>query len=389
MLVFKTFFRIILKNISQLIVYFCIFIGISVIVTLAVGPSQNEVFKPSKVSVALIDRDGGSAVVEGLRSYLEENCKLTTLSDDPQAMQDALFYRQADYIAIVPAGFSGRLAAGETVQIEKAVVPDSANSFYADRMIERYLGTTQVYLASGREPAEATRLAAADLISDTEVTVESKARVIGGEEAGYVFYFQYLAYAMVAIIMLGISTILIVWNAPDLRRRNLVSPLPLRRMNGQLVLASAIFSLGVCGLMILVGVLIYRGELLGSGLLGMLSLNAVCLTVVSLAIAFLIGTLIHSYNAQSALTNVISLGMCFLCGVFVTQSVMSPQVLLFARFLPVYWYVRANNAIAALPDFAGDTLLPVFGYMGIQLAFAAAIFAVALFISKQRQMAHQ
>ncbi len=79
--------------------------------------------------------------------------------------------------------------------------------------------------------------------------------------------------------------------------------------------------------------------------------------------------------------------MSFLCGVFVPQSVMSESVLAVGRFLPAYWYIRANDAIAALSTSQSVNLRPIYGSMLIQLGFAAAIFSGALLFSKERSRA--
>ena len=69
--------------------------------------------------------------------------------------------------------------------------------------------------------------------------------------------------------------------------------------------------------------------------------------------------------------------MSFLCGVFVKQSLLGEEILNVGKFLPAYWYVRANNMI-----FGGDGAVfdqkEVWVSIGIEALFAAAMLAAAL-----------
>ena len=47
--------------------------------------------------------------------------------------------------------------------------------------------------------------------------------------------------------------------------------------------------------------------------------------------------------------NTISLGMCFLCEVFVPMELIGDNVKIVAQFLPAYWYETANNLLGATP----------------------------------------
>jgi ABC-2 type transport system permease protein len=102
-------------------------------------------------------------------------------------------------------------------------------------------------------------------------------------------------------------------------------------------------------------------------------------------VAFLAGKFIKSPVVQAAVTNVVSLGICFLSGVFMDQYLLGETVLKIASFSPGFWYIKAVNWIKELTSFSFENLRPVFEYMLIQLAFAAACIIVALVASKQRK----
>ena len=51
---------------------------------------------------------------------------------------------------------------------------------------------------------------------------------------------------------------------------------------------------------------------------------------------------------------------------------------------PTYWYARGVEEIFALTSFEQSHLWPIFGYLGIMAAFAAALGAVAFLIAKTK-----
>ena len=107
-------------------------------------------------------------------------------------------------------------------------------------------------------------------------------------------------------------------------------------------------------------------------------LNSLTLLLVGLALSFLLGTFITKEDILTALVNVVTLGMSFLCGVFVPLDIMGKGVKTVAHFLPVYWYEISNTAVLTQ---AQRQLL--YRNYGIQLLFAAAIFCIALVVSKR------
>jgi ABC-2 type transport system permease protein len=202
---------------------------------------------------------------------------------------------------------------------------------------------------------------------------------------GYIYYFSYLAYTLLAVILLGVSSIMLAFNKPDVQRRMACGPIAARSINLQLAAGHAVFALSCWAVMMLFALILYGKALLSSEILGWLTLNSLIFTIVCTSIGLLVGSLIRDHNAQGAAVNMITLGMSFICGVFVPQSILSPAVLAFAKFLPGYWYIRAHESIRDLLLSPLATRAPLLSQMLIQLGFAAAIFSVTLLLSKERR----
>ncbi|HBK85391.1 MAG TPA: hypothetical protein DDZ53_05110, partial [Firmicutes bacterium] len=125
MQVFRAYFKVLRKSMVSMCVYLVVFLALSVVFSVNASSPQIIDFVESKPPITVINRDVGGYVAQGLVDYLAENNQLIAYPDDPEQLQDALFYRNIEYVAIIPPGFSETfLATGEAV-IEKVIVPDS------------------------------------------------------------------------------------------------------------------------------------------------------------------------------------------------------------------------------------------------------------------------
>lgn len=388
MQVFKAYFKVLRKSMVGMAIYLVVYLALSVMFSTNASSPQVIDFTQSKPSITVINRDEGGHIAQGLVDYLAETNQLVSYPDDPMQLQDALFYRNVEYIAIIPPGFSETFLATGEAEIEKVIVPDSRSSYYVDLGIDRYLNTMRLYQQFGMkgEPTQLVAAVAEDLATvPTVVTLQN----VGVEQTtaqGYVYYYSYYAYVSLALVILGVSSIMLAFNQPDLRRRNHCSPLPLRSMNAQLAAGHGVFAMSCWAILILFSLILYGQGLLSSGLLWLYCLNSFVFTLVGTSIGFLVGSFVRSYNAQAATVNVVAMGMSFVCGVFVPQSIMQPSVLAMAKFLPTFWYIKANDALAALNEITAESLSPIYNSMLIQLAFAVAIFSITLFLSKERRV---
>ena len=67
----------------------------------------DEVFHPDTARVAVVDRDGDAdGISSALRSYLALDGEMVDLTDDSEALQQAVASNYVDLIAIVPHGFA-------------------------------------------------------------------------------------------------------------------------------------------------------------------------------------------------------------------------------------------------------------------------------------------
>ncbi len=379
------YFKVLRKNIRPILIYFFVFLLITILGTrMGAGASGGNGFTLSRVGTAFVGGDG-SPLAEGLKQYLSGSADFVPVKTDTQSLQDALFFDQVDYILRIPKGFSQGFMAGREETLERTAAQKSAGGVYMDLAVDRYLNTARMFRAANPELSQAQLAAAAaqNLSLHADVTFRgsaSQSTALGNTA----FYFTYLVYAFLSILFLVISSLMLTFNKPDLRRRNLSSPLPPAALQFQLFGGHLVLTLLVWLAAILLGAALFGGQSgIGPQFL-LFSLNALCFALSALSISFLLGDTVRNRGAQNGMANVISLGLCFISGVFVPQQYLADSVLAAARFTPSYWYIRAVNDIRGLPAFTFPALRPVLVCMLIQLGFTAAFFAAALAFSKRR-----
>ena len=99
----------------------------------------------------------------------------------------------------------------------------------------------------------------------------------------------------------------------------------------------------------------------------------------------MLGLFVKNSNMLNGLSNIVSLGMCFLSGVFVPMSVMDKKVLKIAQFLPVYWYEDINETLARYHSVSGNIATDIWKSLGIEVMFALAFVSVILALSKYKR----
>lgn len=383
MTVFKGFLTITKRNINMMFLYIAIFLGIAIASQNLTGDNKSG-FKQVSLNIAVIDHDNGE-LARGLADYLGQYHNLVALPDNPSVIQDRMFYREVYYVATIPKDVETRCLYGEE-QLPVTKVPGSSSGYYVDQQINTFLNDVRIMTDSGFSLSDAI----ADVIehaSDTaEVTLLDK-NGFGGERPSHAFMFQFIPYILISILCYCLSSIMIAFYNQDVRRRMLCSAISARSQNLQLVLGYIVIGLAVFGICLAMPILLYRETFLKDPNLPYYLLNSFFMTLVALALAFLIGTLVRREELISAIVNVVSLGMSFLCGVFVDLDVLNKGVRTFAQFLPVYWYETANNLLANNSSLSRAQTAALYTDYGLQLLFAAAILGVAMVLLRNRQTA--
>ncbi|MEI6132570.1 MAG: ABC transporter permease [Bacillota bacterium] len=385
MQVFKAYFLVIKKNLPQMFIYAGIFLALAVMISSLNKPTPAGEFSQSKIRLAIFNNDTKSQITNELKGFLSKNTEIVLLEDNNEKIQDALFFRNVEYIIRIPAGFAESLRSQKAMQIEKTSVPGSTTAIYTDLLINNFINTTLRYVKF--EPLISDKGLAENVKKDLEINTKVEMKsfdTYSGNTLSIVYYFNYLSYSLFAILILGVSAFMMVFNNVDLKRRNLCAPFSSKSLNFQIFLGNLVFA--VCVFVVLVGFsfVLYGRDMLTTNA-ALMCLNTVTFTFAAISASFLIGNF-ASPNSAPAITNVVTLGTCFISGVFVPQQFLGSTVLSVASFTPTFWFVKANNEIGSMINFSSENLFRLGGYMVTELVFAVLFLVIGFFVAKKRRV---
>ncbi len=382
MTVFKGFLILTKRNINIMFMYIAIFMSIAVAVQKTSGKASDS-FKQESLRIAVIDHDKGE-LARGLAAYLEQYHTLVDVPDDMSVIQDRMFYRDIYYTVIIPESFETRCLHGSE-QLPVTKIPGSNSGFYVDQQINTFLNDVRIMTDSGFSLPDAIAKVTENGKTTAKVSLLDK-NGYGGQKPDHAFMFQFMPYVLISILCYCLAYIMIAFHKPDVMKRMMCSSVPIRSQNIQLILGYFLFGICIWGIFTVMAVVLYGKGFLNDPNLPYYLANSFLMTLVSLSLAFLVSTLITREELVNAIVNVISLGMSFLCGVFVDLEIISKSVKTAAQFLPVYWYEKVNNLLSYNISFSPEQRLSLYTGYGLQILFAAAILGVGLVISKNREM---
>jgi ABC-2 type transport system permease protein len=348
---------------------------------------ENTQFETSKVNTMVVNKDGDNEFIDGFLNYLGQYANFVEAKDSDEANKDALFYREVDYVLTIPEGFTESFTTGGKAELMKEAVPDSIGAMSVDTAINNYLNMAKVYLdySQGITYADLNKFVADNLQEQTKVTINVKERDSVTFSNGFnMNYYNYLGYILISSFITGVSLVMFSFHGLDIRRRHTASPLSSRNMNLQLILANLIYVFSFLLVFMIAGFILNRDRMVNQNTI-MTWLNAIVFTITALSISYLVGIVVKSRKAVNAIATALSLSLAFLSGIFVPQQYLGKAVLKAASFTPTFWYVKANNAIQGITSMRWSEISGIMGYMAIQLGFAAAIFSIALVVSKRKR----
>ncbi|SHK59688.1 ABC transporter permease [Hespellia stercorisuis] len=380
MTVFKGYMKITKRLSGMIIMYLVIFTGVTISMQFAGEQAEEGSYAAEKLNIAVVDQDGGD-LAKGLAAFLKENHHVEYMKNDPEVMQEALYYETVDLIVRIPEQFEEKCLDGEeTLPITK--VPGTYNAIYASQQINTFLNQVRTYKAAGYSVAEASEKCREQKTSEVNLLDKSKTT---GEVKSYGYTFRYMPYLFLTAVCYVLGMILASFQKKEVKNRMIASAVSLRRQNGESILAFLVVG-GVIWLFSMMGILAMNGKaFLEDPYKWYYIVNSLLLMLVCLAISMVLGLLVNKPTVINNIVTPLSLGMCFLCGAFVQMSLLGKSVLKVSRFLPVYWYEVVNETLGTCITMTDSIRRSIIRGFGIQLLFAVALVGIALAVSKFKQ----
>lgn len=371
-------FKVIKKRLPSAMAYIIVFIVISVFASST--SSKDNKFEVTKLKICIFDEDDTPESRE-LSGFIAKNNDIVEIENNRDVIIDSLYYKRADYVLIINEGYAEKLKAGDTADVFGSYCLDeSFSTVYMGQILDEYTNSVEAYLSMGMPVDEALSCTEEALSQETDV---SMLRVDKGGDTHYsvdfAAYFQYMPYILISAVFIIVCQVLVTMNRKDIRFRTNCSCIKNSTYTFQLFFGSGLFVLAVWLLLMIVGIML--NEEMYTGRAWYAVFNSLIFSAVVAAIAVFVSSFEPADNVLNLITQVLGLGMSFLCGVFIPREILSDKVLSVARFLPAYWYISANEMIADVTPFSSEEVMKC--YM-IQLGFAAALILLTLLVRKVR-----
>lgn len=370
MTVLKTYFKVLNKYKATIIMYTAFLIFFSGF-NFKSGNNTTD-FQATKPDVLIVNNDMKEGVTANLIKYIEKNCNVKKIKNDKEAVNDALFYRDVNYIIYIPKDYRTDFLNKHDPQIKVKSTGDYASSL-AEMMLERYIKVANVYNDSDMAEDDMIKCINSTLSKQTKVKITSKLDINNLSHA--TSYFNFTNYCILAGCIYVIGLVLSSFREEKIRKRTIISGMDYKKYNNQLMLSNGIFAFIFWLFYIVLGFILV-GDIMFTKYGMLYILNSFVFNVCTLALAFLIANLVSDKDALNGIVNVLALGTSFLCGAFVPMQWLPDGVLKAAHVFPSYYFIKNNETIKTLEEFSMNTVKPIIINMVIVLVFAVGFVVV-------------
>ncbi len=379
MTVFKTFFKIVNKYKIIILLYTVLLI---VFAGFNMQTSDNSTsFVASKPNVLIVNKDEENGITKSLQQYIEKNCNIIDIEETEEARNDALFYRDVDYIVYIPKNYSKDFMNGLSPKLQIKSAGTSGSS-YAEMILTRYIKVANLYQNDIKSEEELVKKINQTLEKETKTEVTSKLDTTSLAKA--TFYYNFLNYSILAGCVYVICLILSSFREEKIRKRTVISSMNNKKINTQLLISN-----GILAIILWLAYVILSFVLIGNTMFSyhglILIVNSFVFTLCSLTIAFFIANLVNNKNAINGIVNVVGLGSSFLCGAFVPVEMMPDSILKVAHILPSYWYIQTNELVKTLEVINFESLKPIITNMGVIMVFMVVFVILSNIIFKKKR----
>lgn len=379
MTVFKTFLKILNKNKFIIILYtlFLMFFG-----GFNMQTSESNInFVASKPDIMIVNYDEEKGITKDLIKYIEENSNVVDLKNNEDAINDALFYRDVNYVVYIPKNYNKDFMDGKNPEIEIKSTGDYQSSF-AEMLLSRYIKVANIYQKSINSEEELINKINETLSKKSEVKITSKLDTNILSKA--TFYYNFANYSIMACLIYVICLILASFKDIKIQKRTIISSTNYKTLNRQLLLSNSLFSI-ILWMIYVVLSFILVGDIMFSihGIFYLI--NSFVFTICATTIALFIGNIVSNKNTISGIVNVIALGSSFLCGAFVPMEWLPDGVIKIAHILPSYYYISNNEVLKTLELINLNTIKPILLNIIIVLSFSIMFIILTNIVSKRKQ----
>lgn len=390
MQVFNLFFKLLKSNKGVIIMYFAIFLTVALVISDAQSSDgdKEKNMTETELTITIIDEDK-ETFGEGLTEYFSNGNKIVEMKYDKDAILDKLYWRKLDYALVIPKGFEKSLLNEniEDMELKCMKVPGYFDASFFESELSMYTSKLTSLLQAGYSLEDAQQQLL-DLQGE-ETTVEVANFINENQNDRTTMFLLYVPYLFITLGMNGIGIILLTFNAPLVKARMECSSTTLKERLTGLVGGIVLYGVLLMAAVMVVVVILSKGGIFTDVRLPYFLLNMFAMLLFSLSLGFFTGTISKNQDVVNGLVNVVSIGLCFLGGVFVPYEFFGDAVLKVAKFVPTYWYAVTNMSIGAMTEMTSEFAQDIFWQIGLIAGYALVIFAVTIVIiaNKRKKVA--
>ena len=218
MTVFKTFWKILNKNKITVIIY--------TVMLLIFGASNMQTseksmnFVASKPAVLIVNNDEEKGITKDLIKYITDNSNIIDIDNTAEKINDALFYRDVNYVIYIPKDYNKDFMEGKNPELEIKSTGDYQASL-EEMFVSRYIKVASIYQKSIDNEDKLINKINETLSKQAETEITSKLDTNTISKA--TFYYNFASYSIFACLLFIISLILSSFNEERIRKRLVVS----------------------------------------------------------------------------------------------------------------------------------------------------------------------
>lgn len=211
MIVFKTYLKILKKNLFIVILYtlfLIIFTGFNI-----KSDDNNLNYKDIKPDILIINEDDSVGITKHLITYLEKNTNHVSIKNNENSINDAIFYRDVSFIIYIPNNFHiNYLTDDYLIKIKST---NDYEAILANLYLEKYLKVLNNYKDLFEESELLTKM---DEVLDTSLEVNLTSKLNTNSLNKAVIYYNFLNYSLLATSLYIVSLILLSFNEPNIKK---------------------------------------------------------------------------------------------------------------------------------------------------------------------------
>ena len=199
MTVFKTYWKIVKKNIGIIILYTVMLL---VFGTMNLKANKNSFeFISSKPDIIIVNNSSG-IITDNLISYLKTNANVKNITDEND-IDDAVFFRDANYVIYIPKEFENKIENGKEFNID-IKTNNSYDSYIASELLNKYLNVFSKYMNLYNDKILAIQKLDNTLNKKADVVIENKTSLNSKTS----LFYNFSSYSIMAIVIYIICLVL-------------------------------------------------------------------------------------------------------------------------------------------------------------------------------------